>query len=96
MRVEHERGSHTQEQRTYPGQAEHMDHQYRCDLIMEMVACFVVSRSGGSEVANPDSQSLQKGGELIFIFLNLIDLLGPFDLICFVLFCFFGSMPCRL
>jgi hypothetical protein len=38
-----------------------------------------------------------KGGNWFFIFLNLIELLlGPFDLICFVLFCFFRSMPCRL
>jgi hypothetical protein len=43
---------------------------------MEMVACLWSHNL--PEVTNPDPQSLQKGGELIFIFLDLIDLLGPF------------------
>ncbi len=67
--------SHTRTYVRTRARAEHMD-QYRCDLRMEMVACLWSHNL--PEVTNPDPQSLQKGGELIFIFLDLIDLLGPF------------------
>jgi hypothetical protein len=61
----------------YPGQAEpSIWTSIDVTSEMEMVACLWSHNL--PEVTNPDPQSLQKGGELIFIFLDLIDLLGPF------------------
>jgi hypothetical protein len=55
--------SHTRTYVLTRAKAEHMD-QYRCDLRMEMVACLWSHNlpACGTEVANPDPQSLQREG----------------------------------